>query len=150
MKSFKKVLLAICISLLVCLGIAITIFYIIKPDIAKEWFAYIVDFVNKPLPIVGVTTLAVLVFVWKLIITSNYGKARLNAYDNEIKRLKKEHEEYKNTSEKEKEELKKENGELKGFICHICKLSTNKKINAYGKELENYGKETIDSETETN
>lgn len=142
MKSFKKVLLSICISLLVCIGIAITIFYIIKPDIAKEWFAYIVDYVNKPLPIVGVTTLAVLVFVWKLIVTTQYGKSKLAAYDNKVARLEQEYENYKAAAEKEKEELKKQNDELKGFICHICELSTNQKIKNYGKELEKYGEET--------
>ena len=142
MKTFKKVLLAICISLAVCLGIAITVFYIVKPDLAKEWFETIVDYVNRPLPIVGVTTLAVLIFVWKLIVTTQYGKTKLAAYDRKVGEIEKQYEEYKSAAEKEKEELKKQNDELKGFICHICELSTNQKIKNYGKELLSHGEKT--------
>ena len=142
MKTFKKVLLVICISLSVCLGIAITVFYIVKPDLAKEWFEIIVYYANKPLPIVGVTTLAVLVFVWKLIVTTQYGKSKLAAYDNKVARLEQEYEKYKTDAEKEKEDLKKQNDELKGFICNICELSTNQKIKNYGKELLSHGEET--------
>lgn len=142
MKTFKKVLLAICISLAVCLGIAITVFYIVKPDLAKEWFETIVDYVNKPLPIVGVTTLAVLVFVWKLIVTTQYGKAKLDAYDNKVARLEQEYEKYKTTAENEKQELKEQNEKLRAQLIHVCELSTNKKIKDFGKELEKYGEET--------
>ena len=150
MKSkFDKILNIILISLLVALGISIAVLYAINPTMVKEWFEYVVELVNKPLPIVGVTTLAVLVFVWKLVISTNYGKAKLSLYDRKQKELEQEHENFVSDAQSELQIVKDENALLKGFIIHICELSTNQKIKNYGKELLEYGKakETIDGET---
>ena len=142
MKTFKKVLLAILISLAVAFGIYVLVSFIVNKDGTMYWINKVIEWINQPLPIVGVTTLAVLVFVWKLIVTTQYGKSKLAAYDNKVKEIEKQYEEYKTAAEKEKEELKKQNDELKGFICHICELSTNQKIKNYGKELLSHGEET--------
>lgn len=142
MKTFKKVLLAILISLAVAFGIYVLVSFIVNKDGTMYWINKVIEWVNQPLPIVGVTTLAVLVFVWKLIVTTQYGKTKLAAYDRKVGEIEKQYEEYKAAAEKEKEELKKQNDELKGFICHICELSTNQKIKNYGKELLSHGEET--------
>ena len=81
MKSkFDKVLNIILISLLVALGISIAVLYVINPTMVKEWFEYVVDLLNKPLPIVGLTTSAVLIFLWQVIVRVRFGKGAINEY----------------------------------------------------------------------
>ena len=142
MKTFKKVLLAILISLAVAFGIYVLVSFIVNKDGTMYWINKVIEWVNQPLPIVGVTTLAVLVFVWKLIVTTQYGKAKLAAYDNKVAKLEQEYENYKTDAENEKQELKEQNEKLRAQLIHVCELSTNKKIKDFGKELEKYGKET--------
>ena len=146
----KKALKIIGISLLALLGIALVVLYIIFPTDTKNALSYFWQMLNTPLPIVGITTVALLVFIWNVVVF-----IRKNQPRKELSVLRKEHEDYKNDSEKEKEKLKKQNDnllrknkELKGFIIHICELSPNKKIKDYGKELLGYGEETTDSNTE--
>ena len=62
--------------------------------------------------------------------------------------MRESHNQYVAKSEEEKQALKDQNNELKGYIVHICELSTNQKIKNYGKELLGYGREeTTNSET---
>ena len=141
MKKLNKVLLIILISLAVALGLAYLSLYIFNKELAQSILNSVIDFVNRPLPIVGVTVGVLLVFIWKVVVF-----IREHQPSKELSALRQEHEEYKRDSEKEKAELREQNCELKGYIIHICELSTNQKIKNYGKELLGYGKETNDNE----
>ena len=147
--KLKKVLIIILVSLLALLGIFILVSFIVNKDGTLYWINYFVDLLNKPLPIVGVTTLAVLIFVWRLIVSTNYGQKVISGLRQELNSIKAEHEQYKIDSENEKAELKQENAILREQVSKGFSLSTNKKIQEYGKELLEYGKgkETIDIET---
>ena len=145
--KLKKVLIIILVSLLALLGIFILVSFIINKDGTLYWINYFVDLLNKPLPIVGVTTLAVLIFVWRLIVSTNYGQKVISGLRQELNSIKAEHEQYKIDSENQKQELINENNALRQDIANICELSTNQKIKNYGKGLLEYGKETIDIET---
>jgi len=142
MKTSKKVLLGIGIGLLVAFALYVLISFIVNKDGTMYWINQVIDWLNKPLPIIGVTTLALLIFVWKVVITTNYGKSKLLAYDNKVKELEHAKEEFELAANEKIKDLENENKELKGFICHVCELSTNQKIKHYGKELEKYGEET--------
>ena len=144
----KKALKIIGISLLALLGIALVVLYIIFPTDTKNALSYFWQMLNTPLPIVGITTVAVLTFVWQFFANSQYGKKRINECNQEIERLKKEKEEFVLGANEKIKELLENNAELKGYISHICELSTNKKIKDYGKELLGYGEETTNSNTE--
>ena len=142
-KAFKYILL----GLLAAFGIYVLVSFIVNKDGTMYWINYVVDLLNRPLPIVGITSAAVLVFIWRLVVATNYGKKVISGLRQELDNIKAEHEQYKTDSEKEKQELKENNAELKGLLVDVCSLSTNKKINDFGKALDNYGKETTDTET---
>ena len=66
----------------------------------------------------------------------------------ELAKMRETYNNYVAKSDEEKQELKDQNAELKGYIAHICELSANQKIKNYGKELLGYGREeTTNSET---
>ena len=145
----KKIIGIILICLLVAFGIYVLVSFIVNKDGTMYWINYFVDLLNKPLPIIGVTTLAVLLFIWKVIISSNYGKAKLLEYEKERQELKREHKEFVDDADSKINELLAKNEQLRNELAKVCALSTNKKINEFGKALENYGKEneTTDGDT---
>ena len=134
MKKLNKVLGII----LAILGVSLIVLYVIFPIQFKECFEYAYGLLNEPLPIVGVSLFAILFFVWKIVKYIRDIKPH-----EEIAKMREEHEKYVVSSNKEKQELLEQNKELKGYIAHICELSTNQKIKNFGKELLGYGEETI-------
>ena len=55
MKKFMKVVKIILICLAIALGIAFTVLYIVNPEQAKSILDTIMDYANRPLPIIGVS-----------------------------------------------------------------------------------------------
>lgn len=139
-KSKLNKVLAIILAIL---GIALIVLYVVFPTQFREYFGYVYGLLNEPLPIVGVSLLAILFFVWNVIKYIREIKPH-----EELVKMRETYNEYVAKSEEEKQELKDQNAELKGYIAHICELSTNQKIKNYGKELLGYGREeTTNSET---
>ena len=141
MKKRYIVYLAIAASL----GIGYYVWYLLDTDGAVRFMKYIVEFINRPLPIVGVTVAAVLVFVFKVIVSINYGKKRIGEYEANMNQMKEDYEAFKQFIEEEKNKLAKLNDETRNQLATACQLSTNKKIKDFGKELNH--EETINSET---
>lgn len=148
----KKALKIICISLLACCLVAAIVLYAIFPTQTKDVLTNIWAILNTPLPIVGVTTVAVLVFVWQIVIRTNYGKKALanikEEYQAKYEQLKAE----KDALEKEREENKEQIENMKECIVKLCALIPNKKVNDLGDKFAkglDYGetKETTNSET---
>lgn len=152
MKTSKvnKVLVIIIFSLLIVLGISTYVLYLINPKAVTDYFNWFVDILNKPLPIIGVTTLALLVFVWKVVVATNYGKAKLKIYEDKLKQIEQAKDDLEKAADEKIKELKEENDKLRAQLIHACELSTNKKLNDFGKELENYGEENSNCTTKTN
>ena len=152
MKKFYKVLSIILICLAISLGIYILVSFIVNKDGTMYWINYFVDLINKPLPIVGVTTAAILIFIWRLFVSTKFGKNAIDEikreYQEKYDKLKAE----KDALEQERRENKEEIKEMKECIIYLCSLIPNKKVNDLGdkfaKGLE-YGntKETINIET---
>ena len=140
MKKAKKVLAII----LAILGIALIVLYIVFPTQFKECFEYIYGKLNEPLPIIGVSVLAL-----GYIALSIVRYIRSTHPSQELREMRESHNQYVAKSEEEKQALKDQNNELKGYIAHICELSTNQKIKNYGKELLGYGREETNN-CETN
>lgn len=139
-KSKLKKILAIVLAIL---GIALIVLYVVFPTQFREYFGYVYGLLNEPLPIVGVSLLAILFFVWNVIKYIREIKPH-----EELDKMRETYNEYVTKSEEEKQTLKDQNAELKGYIAHICELSTNQKIKNYGKGLENYGEERINNSAE--
>lgn len=147
MKKFNKVLNIVLILLLVSLCITFCVFYLVDKTKATDFINWLIDILNRPLPIVGVTTLAVLVFAWKIIITTNYGKSKIALYDKKLEEIENAKKDLENEKERAICELKTENQVLRQQLANVCALSTNKKIKDYGKELIEYGEETTNCDT---
>ena len=143
----KRYIIYLCTAL--TLGIGYYIWYILDTTNATNFINYVIDILNKPLPIIGLTTGALLIFIWKLIATTNYGKKKLALYDLKLQDIEQAKQELEEEKEKAINELKEENKHLREQLANVCALSTNKKIKDYGKELTNYGEETIECETTT-
>ncbi len=141
MKKRYIVYLAIAASL----GIGYYVWYLLDTVRATNFINYVIDIMNRPLPIVGVTVAAVLVFVFKVIVSINYGKKRISEYEVNMNQMKEDYEAFKQFIEEEKNKLAKLNDETRNQLATACQLSTNKKIKDFGKELNH--EETINSET---
>lgn len=120
------------------LALALVTLYIIFPTEFKATADYIWQKVNEPLPVIGVSLLVIAYATYKAI---KY--VRQTHPSKELHEMREEHNKYVANIEKEKQELKEQNEELKGYMAHICELSTNQKIKNFGKELLGHGKETI-------
>lgn len=139
-KSKLNKVLAIILAIL---GIALIVLYVVFPTQFKECFEYIYGKLNEPLPIVGVSVLAL-----GYIALSIVRYIRSTHPSQELREMRESHNQYVAKSEEEKQALKDKNAELKGYIAHICELSTNQKIKNYGKELLGYGEERINNSAE--
>ena len=140
----KKKLKVVGLIALACGVITGIVFYIIKPNDTKAFINGVLDFLNKPLPIIGITTLMVLVFVWKVVVATRYGKKALekieNTYQEKIALLKDKEKSIKQLEQKCENRI----NDLEETLYNVCITIPNVKVNALGekiKELE-YGKET--------
>lgn len=152
MEKFKKIISIILISLLFAFGIYVLVSFIINKDGTMYWINYVVDLLNKPLPIVGVTTTAVLIFAWQIFVKTNYGKKALGNIKDEYQKRYDQLKAEKDALEQERKENKEEIEEMKNCIIKLCALIPNKKVNDLGDKFAkglDYGetKETTNSET---
>ena len=151
----KKALKIIGIVLLSLLFIATIVLYAIFPTQTKDVLTNIWAILNTPLPIVGFTTLTILLFVYKVFIEDRYGKQAINNIERKYESKHNELKAEKDALEQERKENQEEIKEMKNCIIYLCSLIPNKKVNDLGdkfaKGLE-YGnrEETIDIETKAN
>lgn len=97
----KKKLKIALIIILALLGIFTIVSYILWKEQTLEVINRIIDFVNKPLPIIGVSIAIICLFVFKCFVATRYGKKALNDFKEEndvlkgqIDKLKKDIEHY--------------------------------------------------------
>lgn len=135
MKTFNKILKITLVVLLFALAVTGVTCYLTIPTETKEFMAWLIDALNKPLPIAGITTAAVLVFIYKLVLSTSYGRRTLEKF-------KKTLADYKSATDKQLEafERKKEEYQLlinahqleidylKSSILAIANESPNKKV----------------------
>lgn len=151
----KKALKIIGIILLALLFIAAIVLYAIFPKQTKDVLTNIWAILNTPLPIVGFTTLTILLFVYKVFIEDRYGKQAINNIERKYESKHNELKVEKDALEQERKENKEEIEEMKNCIIYLCSLIPNKKVNDLGDKFAkglDYGnrEETIDIETKAN
>ena len=77
MKKSKKAFTIIAVIVVISLVIAYGVMYILYPNPTKQWTMTAWDWLNEPLPIVGVSTLMILIFAWQVFKNSSFGKKQL-------------------------------------------------------------------------
>ena len=144
MKKSKKVLLIVLLSLVVALGITYIVFYCIKPTTTQKITTDTIDYIcNKPLPIVGVSTLVLAVAIFKIVkIIVTTKSIKMQQVYNELKAAQEEIDCLKDLLRQLKYENDKKYEEHKNSLKIVCKASPNKKIKKLGDSL--YG-EKVDS-----
>ena len=128
------------------LALALATLYIIFPTEFKDTANYIWDKVNTPLPIIGVSLVVVLVFVWKCFVASKFGKKALNDLKLENNNLRQDNSNFKEETNKRISELENKIKQKDELIAQLCELSTNQKIKNFGKELLGHGEQTINNQ----
>ena len=148
-KKILTITLVVVISLLV---VACVVCYFVIPTQFKDAIAIAWDWLNQPLPIVGISTIMVLFFAFKVFASSSFGKKQIKKIKEELAITKREQED----SKKELEELKqqildicrdyktnsdKEEENRQAFFEELCRLIPNKKV----KELyeKYFGKQDV-------
>lgn len=122
----------------------------------KEFMMKAWDFLNAPLPIVGVSLLIILIFAWKVFASSSFGKKQLKKLNDHFTNLKTDWEKEKNELETKKQALENEVKSweerfkaLESDILEICDKSYNQRLKELGERIKNgKGKETVDSGTD--
>ena len=153
MKKALKITFSI---VLVLCGIAYVLCYIFLKEQTKEFTQNVIDLLNKPLPIIGVSTGVVLFFIYKCFVSTKYGKKRINEFKEENDNLRHEIAEYKqiidlalNNCENSVNELKNDILETKEYVIEGFELNKNIKIKEIAKKMRGVeDEETINSDTE--
>lgn len=152
MKKALKITFSI---VLVLCSIAYVLCYIFLKEQTTYFTECVIDFINRPLPIIGVSLLVVLIFVYKIVVATRFGKQALAKYQNELNNTQRELEEYKLSIKEEialyeaKIEAYKQYGEqVKDYFVEFCELSHNVKVKQLGEKIkESAYEETIKCDT---
>lgn len=135
-KKTKKVLSIIGLCVLITCAIAYIVLYCLFKEQTQTITYQVVDYIcNKPLPVVGVSTLIVCIFIWKIFASSSLGKFQINKLKGICKETKedaKSTREYVDNSTKnllaKLDEKQKQIDELKSFIKEFSKNIPNIKL----------------------
>ena len=156
MKKFFQVLKAIIISLLVLGAIAYVLCYIFLKEQTTYFTECLINFLQKPLPIVGISIIGLGFIVFKIFSLTKFGKKTLARLEEENARLRQENKEHKeqvkeilNTFENSVNELKNDIQETKEYVIEGFELNKNIKIKEIAKKMRGVeDEETINSDTE--
>lgn len=117
----------------------------VKDFLMKAW-----DFLNEPLPIIGLSTLMLLVFLWKIFASSSFGKKQLKRLNEGFERTKTDLELKVKMLTDENARLKEQNEnfkqEIKQLVFDLITVIPNKKVQAL-KEKYYEGQETSNCES---
>lgn len=142
----KKVKRALYITGLV-LGIVVLVLYIVFPEKTEYYFNCVKDFINRPLPIVGVSIAIIGHFIYKIILMTKFGEKKITELRNQDESLKEELLQTKEELKKAKEEIEKVSEfaiETQKKLQQGFSLSSNVKIKSLiKKEEEKDGESTI-------
>lgn len=155
MKKFIRVIEIILIVFAVLCGIALCIGYIWFRENTIQILNSIKDFVNQPLPIVGVSIVGIGIFVYEIVVRTNYGRKALNRVEEtaqtNYKRLEEKELEIEQVKKDVEEELKAQGvdiKELKEYLIELCGYSRNIKAHELANKIGGVDNgEEINSET---
>lgn len=131
MRKFIKVVEIIVIVLAVLCGAALIIGYAFFKDYTIEILTSIKDFINQPLPIVGVSILGLGLLLYEVVIRFNFGRRA-------IAKIIEEKDKELNLLKEKQEDIE----EIKNYVCKILDIQNAdiEETKAYLIELCNYSK----------
>ena len=149
MNKFLKAIKVILLVALVIGGIALVVCFIVKPDETKELLNYVMDHLNKPLPIIGVSILTLWYAISSVISRSSIGKKSLTKITKDFDELKEETKHNEELAQEYYEKCLKKDDELKvilnsysssvdtlkEYVVKVCQTSPNAKIKALSKDI---------------
>lgn len=147
-KKTKKALLITLLCLVLSLGITYIVLYCIYPTKTQTITWDVVDYIcNKPLPVVGVTTLVLVYFIFKLVrYIVQHKSIKAIELKTQIDQAKDEIEQYKSYIKDIEDKLEQYKEENKVMYKDLCYAIPNKKVKELGDKV--YGKRD-DSKQET-
>lgn len=155
----KKVLLTVSLCLFVLLTAALLVCLHFWPEPTKTYLKTAWDWLNQPLPVVGVSTLMILFFVWRIFASTSFGKKQINQFKRGTEDVIEEFKAFKTTAETiitgyqeqlddYKTLLEQLDEKYGGIIKSICESSRNVRIKKIGESLDvQETKETVNNET---
>lgn len=148
MKKSNKILLIIGLILFAIIMTALVICYCFWKIETIRYVYMAWEWLNEPLPLVGVSLLVIGFFIVKIIANSSIGKRYLNTFverTDDVEKAFKEAEEKINKLEDYVHKLEEHIHQLEEANRNICKAIPNKKVKMLGEEY--YGKERTNDET---
>ena len=154
MKKSNKILAAIFLPLFALIIVAAIVLYCLYPTETLQYANTAWEWLNEPLPIVGVSLLIICFFCIRFIAMSSFGKKNIAKINEHIERKEQEHQERSDQDKKlisaleEKlNSVEKELKVLQEVIYKITQILPNKKVKMLGEEIN--GKERTNDETKT-
>lgn len=150
MAKFKKFLkVFLCVVLFLGL-VALLTCYCVMPERTKEAIDIVVEYLNRPLPIIGVSLITLFVFIYTLYSKTSFGKKQINEAKEEVKELKSKVNSYKEVIAEYKDQNENYQNEVNivvnganeriDYLCEqmvaICDKIPNAKVNALGHEIQ--------------
>ena len=146
LKAFKIILYV----LLFALAITFVVCLFAIPQETKEFVKLAIEFINKPLPIVGISIATGGFLLWKIIDCTPIGRKGYNAIKEDFKKEQDKINGYKQVAEEKLDEVKKLANEQIAILSHysqqidnlcdnlvkVCETSPNAKIKAIGEEIK--------------
>lgn len=151
----KKLKIALGIALVV-VSISYLLCYIFLKEETTYFTECLIDFINKPLPIIGVSIVVVMAFIYKCFVSTKYGRRALKELRDEkelmFEQLNAEKENIIKENEKLHDEIKEQQEKLNYYencLIELCEYSRNRKARDLANEIRGYtyGEETKDSNT---
>ena len=156
--KLDKVLLIITIISAISLIVTCIVMYVLYPVQTKAFIMNAWDWLNEPIPIVGVSTLMILIFAWQVFKNSSFGRKQLL----ELKRLGNDTKDTIEAVRAEKDtqianlqsQVEYLSGELEKFrnnVAEALMLVPNKKVKELGEKINGKEREeTVNNEAKAN
>lgn len=148
----KKIKYIVISSVLAILGIVYAVFYILYPEATKSTTALVFDYIcSKPLPVIGITILALTIAVIRIIAVTSVGRKALAECRKDLEEAKKDRESAKQELLEFKQKIENEIADFKANhsdkMREICSNIPNKNVRELGEKF--YGREEENSESIT-
>lgn len=155
MNKKKKIATIVCFCLIAAVLVSGIICYIVIPNQTKNALSVAWEWLNHPLPVVGISIIMLALLIWRFVATSSIGKRQITQFKENVEDTKVEFENLKKryleeiaNAQKEYEELKVKYEILGEFVKKVCSSIPNKKVKELGEQYET--KKEIDNQTKTN
>ena len=130
-KTLNIVLICIVATLVVAFGIC----ELVIPEQTKLFLDWAWINLNKPLPVVSVSAIALATILWRLFVSTSFGKKKINELKERYLNLVDSYEQFKNQTEIEKslmemkiEELEQELDDVHKYVDNIKLANPCKKV----------------------